>query len=483
MSTPKAELAVGLFALLVMAVLSFMTFRVGEFPFMKKKGYDVYAEFLNTAGLDVKTKVRIAGVEAGTVDKIELVGGKARVTLRMKKDVTLYSDAKAHIKSTGLLGEKYLELTPGSKEPTIKDGDHITNIVEAADIAELIRNLSNISHRLMEFMSGFELEDVQEAFAEPLENIRVITRELKDIVTGNKEKFSRIVDRVDSITARIDDFLEKNEGALTKTASNAAELTEDLKLAARDLRDVLKSAAPELTTAAEKASSTMDSINLIANKINQGEGTIGKLVHDDRLYESLDKAARGIGNTLSSLDRFRTFVSFRGDYLTKAGRTKGAFYLTLQPRKDKFYVLGLIRDPVGLVSTTETTTNGVSEVEEKVEDRFEFTAHFAKRFNNTALRIGLTENTFGLGADKFMLDDRLRLSIDAWDFRRAEEGSVDAHVRIGTDYFLFKNLFISGGMDNVLNSQRSGVFVGGGVSFEDEDLKYLLGATPKMPVN
>jgi phospholipid/cholesterol/gamma-HCH transport system substrate-binding protein len=483
MRNAKTELIVGLFALLAIIALTLVTIKAGRYSLTKKRGYIVYAYFDNAAGLTKRSTIKIAGVDAGSIEKIELEGAKAKVTMRLYPAIQIYSDATIYINTTGMLGDKYLEISPGTKVPFLKDGDHITDVVETANIDELVRNVSDISNQIMELISAMELTDLKASISEPIENLKVITADIKDIVSGNKDKFSRIVIRIDSITANMDNLLKENKGTLTTSAKNIEELSENLKQAAEDLRDILEKAGPEFAAVTEKADSAMDSVNAIANKINQGEGTIGKLVQDEELYESLDRTVKGLEGTLSSIERFRTFVTFRGDYLTRPSKTKGAFYLTLQPRDDKYYTFGIIKDPVGLVETTETTTDGQTVIEEKVEDRFEVTAHFAKRFSNTVLRIGLTENTFGVGADQFLLDNKLKLSLDAWDLNENEVGSEEAHITFTTDYFLFKNLFITGGFDNALNTKRSGAFFGAGVRFEDEDLKYLLGASPNISVD
>ncbi len=106
MKSLSTELKVGFFALIVMAILTFMTFRIGGLEWLKKEGYIVYVYFKNIAGLDEKTRVKIAGVDAGTIEKIELKEGRAKLTLRLYKDIQLYSDASASIKATGLLGDK-----------------------------------------------------------------------------------------------------------------------------------------------------------------------------------------------------------------------------------------------------------------------------------------------------------------------------------------------------------------------------------------
>ena len=82
MRSLSTELKVGFFALFVLAVLAFMTFRVGGLEWMRKEGTPYYVSFKNIAGLDEKTKVKIAGVDAGIIEKIELKQGEARLMIR-----------------------------------------------------------------------------------------------------------------------------------------------------------------------------------------------------------------------------------------------------------------------------------------------------------------------------------------------------------------------------------------------------------------
>jgi phospholipid/cholesterol/gamma-HCH transport system substrate-binding protein len=97
------------------------------------------------------------------------------------------------------------------------------------------------------------------------------------------------------------------------------------------------------------------------------------------------------------------------------------------------------------------------------------------------VRGGITENTFGFGLDQFFFNDRLKLSLDAWDFGNDESNSKNPHIKAGADYFIFKNIFISGGIDNIFNKKWRGAYIGGGVRFEDEDFKYIFGTVPRIP--
>lgn len=488
----STELKVGTFALIVLLILTFMTFKVGGFEWVKKKGYTLYAEIENVGGLDEKTRVKVAGVDAGIIEKIELKGGKARLTIMANRDVVLYSDASVGIKSTGLLGDKYLEIKIGSKKPALKDGDTIKNVVEVVDIDDMVRNLSDVSGNVSNLASALNeslgTPEGKKALKESILNLKDITAGLKDTISVNDKKMRTALDNINNLTASINDLVEKNKGSLTATVGNIKDFSASLKTDGPELVANLNKASKELKAMVEEnrpsIKNATESIDAISKKIAQGEGSLGKLVKDDRLYESMNKAAEGVNKTISAVERFRTFITFQTDYLSRPKDAKGYFYVTLQPRPDKYYIIGVISDPVGRVTTTETVTTGTTPAtlkEEKTEKKLEFTAQFAKRFKDIALRIGLTENTFGAGGDYFFLNDKAKLSLDVWDFSRDEEGAKNPHAKVGVDYFIFKNVFLSAGADNILNKNRRGVYAGAGLRFEDEDFKYLFGTIPKIP--
>jgi phospholipid/cholesterol/gamma-HCH transport system substrate-binding protein len=464
----RTEIIVGLFALLVLVILSLMTFRVGDFTFGEKKGYKIYAFFDNIAGLSEKTKVKIAGVDAGTVEKIELFAGKARVTLWMFEDVVLYANAYATIKSTGILGDKYLEISSGSTPPVLKNGNTIRDVREETQISDLVKNIADLSSKVAELVTEVSTPEVRKSLRETLLNLRDITGDIKTTVARNKDKISAIMANLEVLTGSM-----KLDGP---------ETMENLRVASANLRELLEETRPQMVSIANKTEGVIGSFEEITAKINRGEGTIGRLVNDGSLYNSISGAASGIGNFVSRVEKFKTFITFKGDYLAEDSETKGYFNLTLQPRKERYYILGVVTDPVGSVDTTTTTINGTTVTTEEVEeDKLEFNAQIAQRFHDAAVRIGLTESTFGIGADYFLINDKLKFSMDAWDFGEDEAGADSPHVRLGADLFVFKALFLSAGVDNVLNDERRTYFVGGGVTFEDEDLKYVLGAVPSIP--
>lgn len=467
MNEARAELSVGIFAIVVMGLLAIMTFKTEEITVGDAGGYVLYANFKGTAGLDEKTKIKVAGVSAGYVESIALVNGIARVGLRMNDNVRVHPDAIASIKTSGLLGDKYVEVRIGSEGEPLRQGDEITNVVDAAEVDDLVQNLTEISIYLNGFMKEVTSKEVSAHIKNIMANLDEITARINTTLEGDMETLSRIARNIEEITESMKD--------------ETPEILANLNSAITRLDKLLEETSPSIVSIANRTDSTMGEVQEIAAKVNRGEGTIGKLVNDEQLYEKVTTAAGGVSNTLSRVDSFRTFISFRGDYLTKIKDGKGTFTVELSPRANKSYILGIVSDPVGRVTVTETTVGGVTTRTETVEQKLEFIAQFARRFSNTTLRIGLTENTFGVGADQHLFNDRIRFTFDAWDFGEDEALAKDPHLRIGADIYATRNLFVSAGYDNPLNEHHAGYFIGGGIRFEDTDFKYLFGSMPSIP--
>jgi len=495
MRSLSLELKVGLFAIVVIVILSFMTFKVGGFELFKKKGYTVYVTFRNVMGIDKRTKVKVAGVDAGIIDDIVLEDGKARLRIKMYEGIKLYSDASAYIKTTGLIGDRFLEIRPGSTMPLMSDGGTIARSVDITDIDELIRktnevfaDIGGLSRSLNEALGSEESKD---ALKESIINLKEVTRSMNTAIAYNDKRLRKVLDNISELTASLTDVVKTNREPFTTTMSNLKEVTGNLRSDTPSLIRNLNRATDDLRAMVEEnrpmLKSTVENLDKISTRIEKGEGTIGKLVNDEKLYDSVNKAVDGVNKTIGAIDRFRTFITFQGEYLSKPKDGKGYFYVSLQPKPDKYYILGIVGDPIGKVTTTDITRNGVLEKEERTEKKIEFTAQFGKRFTqskvfkDTVLRAGLVENTFGFGADQFLMNDKLKITADAWDFNRDEDGARSPHVKVGADYFVFRNIFVSGGVDNLLNKKRRGAYVGSGIRFEDEDFKYLFGNMPRIP--
>ena len=118
--------------------LAYLSVGVAKNEWFSTKGYEVKAKFSNCTGLRVGSPVMMAGVEIGRITRIGLEDYEASVTMAIQSGLLLQEDGMASIKTKGLIGEKYIEITPGADTKTIAAGGVLRNTEPALDIESLI---------------------------------------------------------------------------------------------------------------------------------------------------------------------------------------------------------------------------------------------------------------------------------------------------------------------------------------------------------
>ncbi|ABC76868.1 MlaD family protein [Syntrophus aciditrophicus] len=490
MTAISSEAKVGLFVLVGLIILGYMSFRVGQQGFGLKKGYRVEVAFDNVSGLEKDASVQIAGVEMGRVESIRLKDGKAMVTLRINPDVKLERDVMASIKTHGVLGDKYIELSPGTKgEGYIAPGGQIAVAERAADIDRLLQqfaliadDVKAVSGALSKVLGG---QAGEESIGAIIENTRQLTCNLNKVVLNNEENLRTMLENTRELTGNLNSMVTRND-------ENVTQMIESLKSASREMEKTF-AALSDISegmkrgegtmgqlltdkTMAEKLNRTMTSLESVAEKIDQGKGTIGKLVNEQETVDNLNESLGGINRYVNKAEQFRTFLSYRGEYLFDKSDAKSYLDVRIQPRHDRFYVLGLVNDPRGRRTVKDTTVNGVTtRTEEWDKSELLFNAQLGKRFRNVVLRGGLFESTGGVGIDYLTLNDNLKLTFEAFDF----SDDRDAHLKGYAEYRLFKHLYLTAGWDDFISDEGNrSPFAGLAIRFEDDDLKYLLTSTP-----
>jgi phospholipid/cholesterol/gamma-HCH transport system substrate-binding protein len=138
MERTRVNVAVGLFVLLGVLALGYLSVKLGRVSLLGAGGYLVFAEFPSVGGLKAGSTVEIAGVEIGRVESIRLKDYEALVTLRIESGIKLQEDSIASIKTKGLIGEKYLRISPGGSEKIIPPGGRIREVEAPVDFEELL---------------------------------------------------------------------------------------------------------------------------------------------------------------------------------------------------------------------------------------------------------------------------------------------------------------------------------------------------------
>ena len=132
------ELAVGLFLIVGIICLGYLSIKLGKMEIFGGEGYNVHAIFSDSGGIRTGSAVEIAGVEVGRVKSVSLEDYQAKIMIHLDQDVKIQEDSIASIKTKGLIGEKYVEISPGGAEEMIQPGGKIRDTQPPVDFEELI---------------------------------------------------------------------------------------------------------------------------------------------------------------------------------------------------------------------------------------------------------------------------------------------------------------------------------------------------------
>ena len=139
MNNRKIEFLVGCFVLVGIIAVLYLAIKVGGARFMGGGHYELQARFSSVSGVNPGSRVEIAGVKVGTVTRIELNEHFfAIVTFEVPSTLRLGDDTFLSVKTAGLIGDRFLDLSPGVEEPFLEAGDMIVDTESALDIESLI---------------------------------------------------------------------------------------------------------------------------------------------------------------------------------------------------------------------------------------------------------------------------------------------------------------------------------------------------------
>jgi len=272
------------------------------------KGNDVfasntlfYAVYENTEGLTKAKSVQINGYQVGLIDDIYFhpdKSGRLVVRIKMQQDYPLPKDSKALIHSSGLLGERNIQLILGSSSELANYGDTLLPEVEGslteavnAQVAPIKAKAEKLLGSLdtaVTLLTGFLNEDTKRNFKQSFESLNRTfesldrsTVILEQFLAQNKGNFDKVAQNLASISSN----LENNNENITKVLTNFSEISDSLKKV-----DIAKTFA--------KADHAIGELDDIIGKINRGEGTVGELINNPQLYNKLDDATSSLNRLL-----------------------------------------------------------------------------------------------------------------------------------------------------------------------------------------
>ena len=502
----KAETRVGIFILIAISIFIYLSISIRAFRFDRDQFNMYKAYFDDVGGLAVKASVKIAGVEVGWIDSIDLLNdGRAEVIIEINKNYKLAKNAYAMVHQEGLIGNKTMVIDSGDPSTGFLMPGSTLSLPgrTPASVGELLDQFKDIASSIHDIASSFK-----NVFA---------TRQAETNMRQALESITKASERIADFSQVLQSTIRNNQdninGTLADIRSSAQSLKKGIPEVKDDIHDASKkvgSAFEQVEDASVQARDTFKEAGQVVEKINTGKGLIGKLINEDETYTDIKKTVRGLKDYVGKTQALMLNVDMHSESMLRQGQTnsKGYFELKLRPNSDCFYNIQLVASQFGSIKREVTDYVRKDEkgnvlrpsqldisLEKKVEfpDTLEktirtkndilFGLQFGKRFDRLAFRIGLFESSFGVGCDYYVpiATDKMHWisTVEAFDFSGVQrKDDTRPHVKWLNKVFFLKNMYSTFGVDDIYSKHSANPFFGGGIRFGDDDLKYFLGYLP-----
>lgn len=413
------EFRVGLLVTTILSIVISILFVVGD-DFSNFRANQDFHFFLDDAnGITKKSKVKLAGLDIGYIGDIELVKNRAKINLVLsRKDIT--TDAFVEVRDDGLLGDRYITIINGTSNELLQTNQEITKVIDGGTFDRAIDKIASIAStvEMLPSLLG-ESNNTTSPLINTIKNLETMTRALSEVTTKHKDELSNLLVSMNRITNRVDNGLEDWDGSWDRIMKSI----DNMDIAFENIKD-------------------------ITEKIQKGEGGLGKLIQEDETVDNINTAVSGISDLVKKSNEMKTALDLRGDYFTSDMRAKTNLSIIIQPREERQFEASIVDIPV-----------------EGNEGKIKFSALYEERFYDLAIKAGIIENTVGAGLSYFALP-KLKLTLES--FRLAENFP---RLRSYLKYGVTNGVYLTSGMDRLL--QTPSFFVGLGIVLSNDDLKTL----------
>ncbi len=512
----KVAFKVGLFVLIISAIAGYLIIMFNGKGFgVQTKEYSIY--FNSVEGLSPGADVQVKGVKAGKVDSISIEGNRVKVVITVRKDIPVYRDAKAYIKTLGLMGDKFVYIDPGSPDTgELASGSSIQQAQIYASSEDMMSAVSQAAEKIANFVDNLNQAIEKGKLEELITNIRVLAKHTDELVQENRKSVRETIENIKALSAALRRDLPVLIAKIEKAADNigriAGENREDIRELIRNLRAVskaLKEKTPKVLDTMNRTvavigdtveenrgniKKTIEHLEKSAEKfekilayVEQGKGTLGKLIKEDKLYEDVRGGIKSFTKPFALVERSKLDIMLYGEKHTGNKDVKAGIAAMFSSRPDRYIYIGLLSNSNGAVTTKYVyRTDTGTRTELKKDYNILFDIQYARKFldwndKEFWVRAGIKDATADAGID-LKYNKNLWFTSDLYNFDRDEVPGEpkNPQLDIGFRYTFDRYpLFIKAGASDIMNDRYRGIFIGGGFLFSDDDLKYLLGAMPK----
>jgi len=459
----KLEAKIGLFVVMALGALLFLSTQVTSLGKWGNEGYLIQAYIEDASGIEKHTHVLMNGVTIGDVEEIAIEGKRVKLTLMIDNGVKIPNDSSVIVAQESLLGSKVINIVVGDATAFLQNGESLSQSKRYASFDQTSDSVNAAAKELELLLKDFRStldEEHRAAIQEMIISFRNVGVNLDGVIVENREDlhaaisnframsagFSQTADtvnkdlpaimaRINSLTTRMDNISGSLEHKLPEAVDKFVNIEDNVS-------DILAENRSSLKTALESAGAFFKS----------GEEAFGK-----------------VDSMLSNFTTSELQVAMHTDYMVRDGYGKVYLGVNYLPNPETYYMFDL-------VSTDDYSQYDTNPPGKNIKGETYYSLQYGKRFDNTLLRFGAIESTGGIGVDYFMNHDRLKFSAEAFDFNAVNDiRGTRAHLKAQVRYQMLKHLELYGGWDNFLNPESQNIFMGLGLRFIDNDLKYLTG--------
>lgn len=265
-----------------------------------------FSEYKNVQGLNSASKVTINGLQVGKVQNITFIHnpvkkGQLLVEFSMEADFEFSKNSEVKIYSDGLMGGKAIAIIPSYEGEKAVTGDYLKGSIESDIFSSMGEKLNPLSSKL-------------ESVIVSADSLLVGFNDVLDAPTRRHLKNSMLqldqsMTNFKGITNNFNDMLAQNQETLTKTLTNAEEVTNEFATLTQNLNKELEEI--EIAKTFKELQATVESLNTIVANLDKGEGSLGKLLKDDKMYTNLTNASKELEELLREMKEHpKRFVHF-----------------------------------------------------------------------------------------------------------------------------------------------------------------------------
>ncbi|MHB8093977.1 MAG: MlaD family protein [Candidatus Aminicenantales bacterium] len=430
----KNEIKIGLFLGGTLLILGIFIFIVGDMSeLFKKPGYILNVHIESALGLEKSSSVKMAGIRIGYVKDIRLHGRQAEVVMNIYPQFKVPKGSQATLASLGLLGERFMDIVPGNQETSFAPGETLEGLpaVSFDQIGSLFLSIGDEIKQISVDLKKMVNEETGENLQLTLKNLASLTAGLDEFVARNKDGLGLSIREAAGSVTELSRRLTEISGSIDQAVAQFGGIAQDNR---GDIRKDIEKVGEILT----KMDQVVAKLNASVDKVQRGEGTLGRLLNEPDLLERAEGVVDDVRKISKDVSSLKTGFDFRGEYYGKSDLIRSSMSGRLWFEGNKLFQAQVVHDPW--------------------RQRFTYSFQGGLRWKNLVPKLGIIESTFGVGAEYYTLKDRLAVGIEGFDFNQDPGPRFRATAR----FYPHKNIFLTVGMDNFTLTSRREVFFGMG---------------------